>query len=67
MLADIKLSKVWIEEGCIVCNSCEDICPEVFKVLDDSCIVLSDVDYSEYADAIRIAAEDCPTEVIKFG
>lgn len=56
--------KVWIDEGCIVCDACEDACPEVFHVEDDSCLVREDIDYDKFVDAIRIAAEDCPTEVI---
>ena len=33
----MAISKVWIEEGCIVCNACEAECPEVFHVTEDSC------------------------------
>lgn len=66
MQITMKITKVWIEEGCIVCNACEDVCPEVFHVTDDSCQVRDGVDYGEFLDAIKIAAEDCPTEVIKF-
>lgn len=33
----MPVAKVWIEEGCIVCNACETACPEVFIVTDDSC------------------------------
>ncbi len=35
--------KVWIEEGCIVCNACETTCPEVFHVTEDTCTILPDV------------------------
>jgi len=31
------ITRVWIEEGCIVCNACETTCPEVFNVTEDSC------------------------------
>ena len=24
------VAKVWIEEDCITCDACQDICPEVF-------------------------------------
>lgn len=37
------VSKVWIEEGCIVCNACETTCPEVFLVTEDSCIIRAEV------------------------
>ncbi len=35
----MAIAKVWIEEGCIVCNACETACPEVFRVTEDSCFV----------------------------
>jgi NADH-quinone oxidoreductase subunit C len=33
----MAITKVWIEEGCIVCNACEAECPDVFHVTADSC------------------------------
>ena len=33
----MAIIRVWIEEGCIVCNACEAECPEVFHVTEDSC------------------------------
>lgn len=33
------VTKVWIAPGCIVCDSCENDCPEVFEVLEDTCII----------------------------
>ena len=33
----MAITKVWIEEGCIVCNACEAECPEVVHVTDSSC------------------------------
>jgi ferredoxin len=35
----MAITKVWIEEGCIVCNACEAECPDVFHVTDSSCNV----------------------------
>ena len=35
----MAITKVWIEEGCIVCNACEAECPDVFHVTDTSCNV----------------------------
>ena len=62
----MAITKVWIEEGCTVCNLCEDTCPDVFEVTDDTCIIKEGVDFNEYADDIEQAAEECPVEVIKF-
>ena len=61
----MAVKKVWIEDGCISCGLCEDICPEVFKIVDLA-TVLEGVNYSEYEDGIKDAAEGCPVEVIKF-
>jgi ferredoxin len=39
----MAVTKVWIEEGCIVCNACETACPEVFHVTEDSCVIRAEV------------------------
>jgi ferredoxin len=61
----MAVTKVWIEEGCTACGVCEDICPEVFKV-EDEASVIEGVNYSDYTDEIKEAAESCPVEVIKY-
>ena len=60
-----SVSKVWIEDGCIVCNACEDIYPEVFKVIADGCEVHPG---HPTDDGLKVqeAAEACPVEIIKF-
>jgi ferredoxin len=57
--------KVWIEPGCIVCNACEDIYPEVFEVTSDTCLIRAGAPLD---DGLKIqeAAEACPVEVIKY-
>lgn len=60
---DVK--KVWIDDGCTVCGLCADICPEVFKLEDDA-TVIEGVDYADFEEKIKEAAENCPVEVIKF-
>ncbi len=62
----MAITKVWIEEGCTVCNLCEDTAPEVFEVTDDSCIVREGVDFSAFEEEIVQAAEECPVEIIKY-
>jgi ferredoxin len=59
------VSKVWIEPGCIVCDACEGIYPEVFEVTDTTCLIRPGAPLN---DGLRIqeAAEACPVEVIKF-
>ncbi|MEK7415821.1 MAG: ferredoxin [Planctomycetota bacterium] len=39
----MAIAKVWIEDGCIVCNACETACPEVFRVTEDSCHIRAEV------------------------
>jgi len=62
----VGIKRVWIEEGCIVCNACETACPEVFNVTEDSCHIRSEVrvdglqttNLSERADLVaNIGAE----------
>ena len=51
-------------ELCIGAGLCTDICPEVFDVQDDVTVVLVDLIPSEHKEAVREAAEACPTEAI---
>lgn len=62
---NFSVSKVWIEPGCIVCDACETIFPEVFEVTADTCIIRPDAPLD---DGLRVeeAAEACPVEVIKY-
>ncbi|MEO0479896.1 MAG: ferredoxin [Planctomycetota bacterium] len=63
-----EIRKVWIEEGCISCELCQDICPEVFKVEDGlDCEIRPEAPkkFGDRAEAIREAACDCPVEVIQ--
>ena len=39
----MAITKVWIEDGCIVCNACETACPEVFRVTEDTCHIRAEV------------------------
>ncbi len=64
------VTKVWIEEGCIVCDACETAAPDVFEVLEETCIIRPDamkVDFTKpRTQNIEDAAEECPVDVIKF-
>jgi len=61
----MTIKKVWIEEGCAASGHCSNICPEVF-VLKDVATVIEGVKFTDYEDLIKEAAENCPTEVIKY-
>ncbi len=71
---------VWIDDGCITCDACENEYPEIFKVTDDSCFIIADArtdggfDTNESTKsslksgfdlgALEEAAEECPVDVI---
>ncbi len=65
-----QIVKVWIEEGCIVCDACETAAPDVFDVQDETCEIRPDALKMEFTkprtDSIVEAAEECPVDVIKF-
>lgn len=61
----MAIKKVWIEEGCTACGLCVDTCPDVF-MMEDSAIVIEGVNYSEYEENVKEAADKCPVEIIKY-
>ena len=61
----MAIKKVWVEEDCTACGLCEEICPEVF-LLKDIATVIEGVNYADYEDKIKEAAESCPVEVRKY-
>ncbi len=38
----MAITKVWVEEGCTVCNECESAAPEVFHVNDETSVILAE-------------------------
>ena len=64
----MSITKVWIEDGCISCGMSSATCPEVFEIPDDddSNIVKENVDFSQYEEEIKKAADGCPVDVIKY-
>jgi len=65
VVANFAVLKVWIEPGCIVCNACEDIYPEVFDVTADTCLIRPGAPLDNGLKILE-SAEACPVEVIKF-
>lgn len=61
----MAIKRVWIDEDCIACGTCEGICPDVFQVTDRSHVSES-ADFNEYEDEIKEAAENCPVSVIQY-
>jgi cytochrome b6-f complex iron-sulfur subunit len=64
------ITKVWIAPGCIVCDACENDCPEVFDVQETTCLIRPPAMNPDFlkplTPSIIVAAEGCPVEVIKF-
>jgi cytochrome b6-f complex iron-sulfur subunit len=64
------ITKVWIAPGCIVCDACENDCPEVFDVTEDTCLIRPPAQSPDFlrplTPSIIVAAEGCPVEVIKY-
>lgn len=64
----MAIKKVWLDESsdeCVSCGACEGTCDAVFAV-PDKMQVKEGVDFSQYEDDIKAAAEGCPAQVIKF-
>ena len=62
----MAITRVWIEEGCILCGMSQDNCPEVFKIKDNGSTVIEGVDYSGLEEKIKDAANACPVQVIMY-
>ena len=56
--------KVRIEDTCTACELCVDTCPDVFEMgADIAQVNVADVP-TEHEDAVRQAADECPSESI---
>lgn len=61
------VTKVWVvEDDCTSCEVCVGTCPEVFEMGDDAATVKGGADLAANSDDIIQAADDCPTEAIKY-
>jgi len=66
--APSTVRRVWVEEGCISCNLCEDLCPEVFSVLAGETSRVrpgAEKFFESLQERIKEATDSCPVEVIK--
>jgi len=65
-----EIVRVWIDDGCIICDACENAAPDVFQVADDSCTIRPEALDPEFLKTrtpqIADAALECPVEVIKY-
>ena len=59
--------RVEVDAGkCIGSLGCEEICPEVFKVLGDVSVALIQIVPPEAEERCRQAAENCPAHAIRI-
>ena len=56
--------RVRIEDTCTACELCVDTCPDVFEMGTDIAQVIVDDVPAEFEDAVRQAADECPSESI---
>src|SRR5438067_13919651 len=65
-----EVVKVWIAPGCIVCDACENDCPEVFDVQETTCLIRPPAMSADFlkplTPSIIVASEGCQVDVIQF-
>lgn len=67
----MTIRRIWIEEGCISCNLCEDLAPEVFEVPAGSESKLKkryerELERPDIQEKVQEAVDSCPVEVIQI-
>ena len=65
----MTIRKVWIAEGCISCNLCQDLVPEVFEVPAGSTSLARKgheklLVQATMQERVQEAIDSCPVEVI---
>lgn len=59
------MKKVWVDDECIACGTCVDLCPDVFELEGEIAAVKAGANLS-LDDSITEAAEACPVEAIHY-
>ena len=52
------------EDTCLGCGQCEEVCPDIFKLIDDKAQVILDDIPSNLKDCCHEAEEICPVSAI---
>ncbi len=52
------------EERCIGSSACEQLCPQIFQVVNGISVVQEDEVPLDLEDEVRDAADSCPTDAI---
>ena len=58
--------EVLVNEECILCGLCADLCPEVFEMGDERAHVLENPIPAEQEECCQEAAEECPVDAIEI-
>jgi ferredoxin len=59
------MEQVWIDDTCVACGTCVEICPEVFELEGELATIKQGADLS-LDKKINEAAEACPVEAIHY-
>ena len=57
------MKQVWIDDTCVACGLCVEICPEVFELKEEFAAIKQNADLSLDKKIIE-AEESCPAEAI---
>ena len=62
------IKRVFVEEGCMICNACETTCPDVFYVTHETCIIKPNAGkaYESQVNLIVEAMVGCCVDVIRI-
>ncbi|HOL17853.1 MAG TPA: ferredoxin, partial [Bacillota bacterium] len=61
-----NLMEAHVNEECIFCGLCVDLCPEVFQLGEETAYVTVNEIPEDLLECCREAAEECPTEAIEL-
>lgn len=59
------MKKVWIDDTCVACGTCVEMCPDVFELEGELATIKQGADLSLDKEIIE-AAEACPVEAINY-
>jgi len=58
--------EAFVNEECILCGLCADMCPEIFQLGEETAEVIVDEIPPEHQDCCREAADSCPSDAIEI-
>ena len=58
--------EVHVNDACIGCGLCVNLCPGVFTMLDEGKAAARDEIAPEFCDQVREAADSCPASAIEI-